>query len=132
MAYTLILKALHRDLQQTATRYAVQTCKPTQVSFIHTHRTVPAASRLTFLRRVEVPSPVVPALSCFIQAQSRRRRLSLDFTARNKRSPEERDKSVSRYQSVSPKPSAAQKGKQRTKILLTGALEIVNSFSKRT
>ncbi|XP_022600042.1 mitochondrial import inner membrane translocase subunit Tim21 [Seriola dumerili] len=111
MAYTQILKALHRHLQLTATQYAVQTCKLTQVSLlIHTHRTVSTLSRPTFLRRVEAPPCVLPALSCFTQAQ-RLRGISLDFTARNKSSPEDRDKSVSRYQSGSPKPSAAQKVK---------------------
>ncbi|XP_039982426.1 mitochondrial import inner membrane translocase subunit Tim21 [Xiphias gladius] len=112
MVYTQILKALHQNLQQTATQYAVQTCKLTQVSLlIHTHRTVSTVSRLTFHRRVEAPSPVLPTLSYFIQTQ-RQRGISLDFRARNKSSPEDRDKSVARYQSGSPKPSAAQKVKE--------------------
>ncbi|XP_070784061.1 mitochondrial import inner membrane translocase subunit Tim21 isoform X2 [Enoplosus armatus] len=101
MAYTQILKALHRNLQQTATQYSL---------LHHTHRTVSTVSRLTLRRRAEAPSSVQAALSCFIQAQTRRG-LSLDSAARNKSSPEERDnKSVYRYQSGSPKPSAAQKG----------------------
>lgn len=110
MAYTQILKALHRNLQQTATQYVVQTCKLTQVSLlIHTHRTVSTMSRLTF-HRVQAPS----VLSCFVQAQARRS-ISLDCTNRNQSNPEERDgghKSVSRFQSGSPKPSAAQKVKE--------------------
>ncbi|XP_018529541.1 mitochondrial import inner membrane translocase subunit Tim21-like [Lates calcarifer] len=109
MAYTQILKALHRSLQHAATPYAVQTCKLTQVSLlIHTHRTLSTVSRPTLHRRA--PSSVLPALSCFIESQ-RRRGISLAFTARNQSSPENRDKSVSRYQSGSPKPSAAQKVK---------------------
>ncbi|XP_076617087.1 mitochondrial import inner membrane translocase subunit Tim21 [Chaetodon auriga] len=105
MAYTQILKALHRNLQQTATQYSVQKCL-----LVHTHRTVSTVSRLTFHRGVEPPSSVFPALSCFIQAQTRRS-ISLDSTARNQRSPEERDKSVSRYQSGSPTPSGAKRVK---------------------
>lgn len=98
MAYTQILKALlHRNLQQTATK-----CRLTQVSLlIRTHRSV---SSLTFHRRLEAPSSVLlPVLSGFIQAQTRRGVQS---------SPEERDRSVSRYQRGSPKPSAAQKVKE--------------------
>ncbi|XP_073344437.1 mitochondrial import inner membrane translocase subunit Tim21 [Pagrus major] len=97
MAYVQILKAL----QQTATQKCV---------LVHTHRTLSTVSRLTFHRRVEAPSSVLPAVSCLIQAQGRRT-ISLDFSARQKSSPEERDRSVSRYQSGSPKPSAAQKVK---------------------
>ncbi|XP_071341457.1 mitochondrial import inner membrane translocase subunit Tim21 [Trachinotus anak] len=112
MAYTQVLKALHRNLQQTATRYAVQTCKLTQVSFLaHTHRTLSAVSGPTVLRGPEAPPSVLPALSCFTRAQTRRG-ISLDFTARNKSSPEDRDRSVSRYQGGSPKPSATQKVKE--------------------
>lgn len=112
MAYTQILKALHRNLQQTATQYCVNKCKLTQVSLlILTNRTASTVSRLTSHRRVEAPSPVVPVISCFIQAQTLRG-ISRDSTARNQRSQEDRDKSVSRYQSGSPKPSAAQKVKE--------------------
>ncbi|XP_069007720.1 mitochondrial import inner membrane translocase subunit Tim21 [Embiotoca jacksoni] len=104
MAYTQILGALHRHVQHTATRVSVQKCKLARVSLlIRTHGTVSAVSRLTFRTGVEAPSSV---LSCFIQAQR-----SVSLTARNKSSPEERAKSVSRYQSGSPKPSAAQKVK---------------------
>lgn len=115
MAYIQILKVLHRNFQQTATRCSAQTCKLAQVSVVHTQRTASIASRLTSLRKVEVPSSVAAALRCFMQSQPLRG-ISLDFTARNKSSPEDRDKSVSRYQSGSPKPSAAQKGKQETKL----------------
>ncbi|XP_059183357.1 mitochondrial import inner membrane translocase subunit Tim21-like [Centropristis striata] len=108
MAYTLILKALQRNLQQTAAQYS----KRTQVSLlIHSHRTISTkVSRLSLHRRVEAPC-AFPVLSCFIQAQ-RRRLISLDSTARNQSSPEDRDRSVSRYQSGSPKPSAGQKVKE--------------------
>ncbi|XP_041817688.1 mitochondrial import inner membrane translocase subunit Tim21 [Chelmon rostratus] len=106
MAYTQILKVLHRTLQQTATQYSVQ-----KRLLIHTHRTVSTVSRLTFHGRVEAPASVLPAVSCFTSAQTRRS-ISLDSTARDKRSPEERDKSVSRFQGGSPKPSGAQKAKE--------------------
>ncbi|XP_056290035.1 mitochondrial import inner membrane translocase subunit Tim21-like [Pseudoliparis swirei] len=100
MAYTQLLKALlHRTLQHTATK-----CKLTHVRLlILTHRTASTVSRLTFRRRVEAPSSVLPVLSGFIQAQTRRGVQS---------SPEERDRSVSRYQSGSPTPSAGQKVKE--------------------
>lgn len=100
MAYTQILKALHRNLQQSV----IQKCL-----VIHTHRTVSTASKLTFHTKVEVPSSAFPALSCVL-----RRGISLDSAARNKNSSEERDRSVSRYQGGSPQPSAAQKGKHDT------------------
>lgn len=101
MAYTQILKALHRNLQQAV---------PHKCFVIQTHRTVSnsrTASKLTFHRQVEGPSSVFPALSCVL-----RRGISLDSPARNKSSPEERDRSVSRYQGGSPKPSASQKVKE--------------------
>ncbi|XP_042366598.1 mitochondrial import inner membrane translocase subunit Tim21-like [Plectropomus leopardus] len=112
MAYMQILKALHRNLQQTVTQYSAQKCKLTPVSLlIHTHRTASTVSRLTVHRRVEPPSCFMPRLSCFMQAHSLRG-ISLKSTARNQSNPEQRDKSVSRYQSGSPKPSAAQKVKE--------------------
>ncbi|KAF3703528.1 Mitochondrial import inner membrane translocase subunit Tim21 [Channa argus] len=111
MAYALIMKILHRSLQKTATQYVMQTCKLTQVRFIQTRTAVSAVPALTFLRRVELPSYVLPPLSCFVHVQTRRG-ISLDFAARNKSSPEERDQSLSGYQSGSPKPSAAQKVKE--------------------
>ncbi|XP_034562759.1 mitochondrial import inner membrane translocase subunit Tim21 [Notolabrus celidotus] len=104
MAYTQILRALHRNLQQTASQSSVQKC-----FLIHTHRAVSTGSRLTFHRSGEAPSSV-PALSCFIQAQTRRG-FTLNYSDRNKTSPEDRDRSVSRYQGGSPKHSASQKVK---------------------
>ncbi|KAM9839597.1 mitochondrial import inner membrane translocase subunit Tim21 [Aulostomus maculatus] len=105
MAYSLLSKALNRNLTQTATLYFAQTRKLPPASFlIHTHRTV--STGLTFLRGDEGPG-----LSCFLQL---RRGFSLYPAARNQASPEEREarhKSVSRYQSGSPRLSAAQKVK---------------------
>ncbi|CAJ1082283.1 mitochondrial import inner membrane translocase subunit Tim21-like [Xyrichtys novacula] len=100
MAYTQILGALHRSLQQTATHYSVQKCL-----FIHTHRTVSTVSKQVFPRRREIPG-----LSCFIQVQ-RRQGFMLDSSDRNKVSPEDRDRSVSRFQGGSPRTSTAQKVK---------------------
>nr|XP_020465263.1 mitochondrial import inner membrane translocase subunit Tim21 [Monopterus albus] len=114
MAYnvTQILKAVRRSLQQTTTKYAVQACKVTQVRlFIHTHRTVSPESSPAFLTRLAFPSSVLPVEGCFISSQ-RRRGISVDSTAKNKSSPEERDKSVFRYQGGSTKPSATKKVKQ--------------------
>lgn len=104
MAYVQILRALQRNLHQTATQSSVKKC-----ILVHAHRTVSTVSRLALQRREEAP-PSVPALSCLIHAQ-RRRGFTLNSSDRNKTSPEERDKSVSRYQSGSPKASAAQKVK---------------------
>ncbi|XP_068604208.1 mitochondrial import inner membrane translocase subunit Tim21 [Brachionichthys hirsutus] len=101
MAYSQILKAVHRNLQQKVTQYSVQ-----KRFLIHTHRTTPAVSRGTFHRRENA----IPELSCFFQAE-RRRGISLDSRARNKNSTEERDRSLSRHQGGSPKPTAAQKVK---------------------
>lgn len=112
MAYRQILQSIHRSLHQSASQYARQTCRLTQVIWHNrTHRPVSTLTRLTFQRRVEEPSFV---LSCFTQVP-RRRSISLDLTRRNKSSPEDRDggvKSVSRYPSGSPKPSATQKVKE--------------------
>nr|XP_046227936.1 mitochondrial import inner membrane translocase subunit Tim21-like isoform X2 [Scatophagus argus] len=106
MAYMQILKALHRTLQQTTPQHSVQKCV-----FTHTHRTVSAVSKLTFRRKVEPASSVIAVLSCLRQTH-RLRGFSTDSTARSKSSPEERDKSVSRYQGGSPKASATQKVKE--------------------
>lgn len=102
MAYTQILKALHRHLQNTATQFSVQRCRLAQVSvLVHTHRTVSTVSRLALHRGAQAPPCVLSW-----------RTVSLDCTARNKSNPDNRDKSVSRYQSGSPKPSATQKVKE--------------------
>lgn len=110
MAYTQILRALHRHLPQTATLCAVQTCRLARVSLlVHTHRPLstgwfgPSSQR-------RLGADAAAALSCLTRAQGRRR-LSLDVTVRNKSSPGDRDRSVSRYQAGTPRPSAAQKVK---------------------
>ncbi|KAM3593137.1 uncharacterized protein V6R79_006871 [Siganus canaliculatus] len=108
MAYTQILKALQRRLMQTVAQYSGQKCL-----FSQTHRTVSAAFnsstvRLTFLSRsVASASSVGPMQSC-----TTLRSFSVQSTSRNKSSPEERDRSLSRYQTGSPKLSTAQKVKE--------------------
>ncbi|XP_029935861.1 mitochondrial import inner membrane translocase subunit Tim21 [Myripristis murdjan] len=112
MAYSLIFKTAHRHLQQTATLCAVQACRLPQVSLLcHKQRAFSSTSstRLTLLRGPEAPPSV---LDCLIRPQ--RRGICLHFRARSKNSPEDREggqASVSRYQSGTPKPSAAQKVK---------------------
>ncbi|XP_068160629.1 mitochondrial import inner membrane translocase subunit Tim21 [Antennarius striatus] len=101
MAYSQILKAMHRNLQQTATQYSVR-----KRFLFYTHTSTSTVSRLTFNRREKAAAE----LSCFFQAE-RWRTISLDSKTRNKNSSEERDGSLSRYQGGSPKPSAAQKVK---------------------
>ncbi|XP_029954870.1 mitochondrial import inner membrane translocase subunit Tim21 [Salarias fasciatus] len=93
MAYTQLLRVLHRKLH-TASLLSVHTCKLTQSP----NRAV--TTRLVF--RETLPSPAL-----------RLRGFSLDCTARNQKiSPEEGDKSVSRYQAGTPKLSTAQKVKE--------------------
>ncbi|XP_061614625.1 mitochondrial import inner membrane translocase subunit Tim21-like isoform X1 [Phyllopteryx taeniolatus] len=111
MAYMQISKVLYRILMPRATR----TCRfSAGYWFDHTHRTESqsTASRLTFHGRHEVESVgwKYHALCCFLQS---RRGFTLDFRARNKS--EERgggQKSVYKYQSGSPKPSATHKVKE--------------------
>ncbi|XP_041824966.1 mitochondrial import inner membrane translocase subunit Tim21 [Melanotaenia boesemani] len=106
MAYTLILKALHRNVPHTATQFSLQKCKLAQVGvLVHTRRAMSKTSGLTSFRIDNLSS----GLSCLTHAQSRRG-ISVDFTARNRSSPEDREKSVSRYQSG--RPSAGQKVKE--------------------
>ncbi|XP_058488358.1 mitochondrial import inner membrane translocase subunit Tim21-like [Solea solea] len=104
MAYTQILRALHRSWNQSY--------KVTQVSLlINTHRTLSTVvSTPTLLRRVEAPASLLPTLSCFTLAHSHRN-ICVDFRLRNKSSPEHRDQSVSRYQGGSSTHSAARKVK---------------------
>ncbi|XP_060949800.1 mitochondrial import inner membrane translocase subunit Tim21-like [Limanda limanda] len=108
MAYTQILRALHRGFQSSATHhYTVHTCKLTQVSLLfHSHRTVWTSSFTPSLHsRAGAALPALPALSCLS-----RRSLHVDIPDRNRSSPEDRDRSVSRYQSQ--KPTGAQKVKE--------------------
>ncbi|XP_034428074.1 mitochondrial import inner membrane translocase subunit Tim21 [Hippoglossus hippoglossus] len=107
MAYTQILRALHRGLQSSATHhYTVHTCKLTQVSwFVRPHSTVwTPSSAPSFHSRAGAAPFALPALSCLS-----RRCVHVDLPARNRSSPEDRDRSVSRFQSQ--KPSGAQKVK---------------------
>ncbi|KAM4719158.1 mitochondrial import inner membrane translocase subunit Tim21 [Anableps anableps] len=99
MAYAYILKVLHRNLGQTATQFCVRQCY-----VVHTHRTVSTTPGFVRL------GTKVSSLSCFTASQ-KHQVLSVHCTARN-RNPEDRGKSVSRYQSGTPKPSAAQKVKE--------------------
>ncbi|XP_023182088.1 mitochondrial import inner membrane translocase subunit Tim21 isoform X2 [Xiphophorus maculatus] len=99
MAYAHILKVLHRSLRQTATQLCVQKCY-----VVHTHRalcTAPAFVRL---------GTKISSLDCLTASQTHQV-ASVHCTARSRSSPEDRGKSVSRYQSGTPKPSAAQKVK---------------------
>ncbi|XP_061569390.1 mitochondrial import inner membrane translocase subunit Tim21-like [Cololabis saira] len=107
MAYALILKALHRNLVQTAGRLCERRQQLLQVGvLVHTHRTSCTGSRLPLLT-VEALSP---ALGCLGPVQTRRG-ISLCFAARNRSSPADRDKSVSAHRAGSPGASAAQKVK---------------------
>lgn len=105
MAYMQILKVLHRSARRSATQFTVQSL------LVHTHGTASTAARLSLRSGAEAPWSVVPVPSCLTGAQTRRA-IWLDSAARSQSSPEERDKSVSRYQSGSPQPSAAQKVKE--------------------
>lgn len=106
MAYMQILKVLHRNLRHSATQFTAQ-----KSLFIHTHGTASTVTRLSSHSRAEAPRSVLPVLSCLSGAQTRRA-VWLDSAVRSKSSPEERDRSVSRYQGGSPQPSAAQKVKE--------------------
>lgn len=99
MAYTQLIKTLQKNLQQLSGQYFRQTC-----FYLH-KRNVSTVSKFTFCGHMDVVSPriAVKTRGC--------RSFSLYFTARNKSSPEDNDKSVSRYQSGTPKASTAQKGK---------------------
>ncbi|XP_054621287.1 mitochondrial import inner membrane translocase subunit Tim21-like [Dunckerocampus dactyliophorus] len=106
MAYTQILKVLHRSLQPKAT----QTCRLAGSLLIRTHRTQSAVSTLNFHARAESPACNFHACCCFLQP---RKYIHVDYSVRNKS--EEGDggqKSLSRHQSGSPKPSAARKVKE--------------------
>lgn len=100
MAYAHIWKVLHRNLRQTATQFCVNKCY-----VVHTYRTV--FTTAGFIRI----GTKVSSLSC-LTASQKQQVLSVHCTARNRSSPEDRGKSVSRFQSGTPKPSAAQKVKE--------------------
>ncbi|XP_077365167.1 mitochondrial import inner membrane translocase subunit Tim21 [Festucalex cinctus] len=97
MAYMQILKVLYRNFKPTS----VQTCSRLTGGklLIHAHKAESVVSRLAFQGRLE-------ASRCFLQS---RRRITLDFRARNK---SDGQKSVYKYQGGSPKPSATRKVKE--------------------
>ncbi|XP_007547890.1 mitochondrial import inner membrane translocase subunit Tim21 [Poecilia latipinna] len=100
MVYAHILKVLHRNLRQTATQLCVHRCY-----VVHTHRTLSTAPAFVRL------GSKVSSLDC-LAASQRHQVASVHCTARSRSSPEDRGKSVSRYQSGTPTPSAAQKVKE--------------------
>ncbi|XP_054893651.1 mitochondrial import inner membrane translocase subunit Tim21-like [Poeciliopsis prolifica] len=100
MTYGRILKVLHRSLRQTVTQFCVHQCY-----VVHTHRALCTAPAFVHF------GTKVSSLDC-LTASQRHQVASVHCTARNRSSPEDRGKSVSRYQSGSPKPSAAQKVKE--------------------
>ncbi|KAM4543412.1 mitochondrial import inner membrane translocase subunit Tim21 [Fundulus diaphanus] len=100
MAYSQILRVLHRQLRQTPTQLCVHQCY-----VVHTHRT---ASTTPGLVRVGTKLSSL----CWLPAAQRHQVLSFHCAARNRSGPEDRGKSVSRFQSGTPKPSAAKKVKE--------------------
>lgn len=104
MLYTQLIQTLQRNLQQVSGQYFRQNCL-----FLHL-RNVSAASKSTLCRQTEVVSSLTPVFSHTIKTLGCRS-FSLYFTARNKIIPEDKDKSISKYQRGIPKPSTAQKGK---------------------
>ncbi|RVE58873.1 hypothetical protein OJAV_G00198490 [Oryzias javanicus] len=100
MAYTHILKAVQQSVRSSG-----KTCLPVQAGvFLFTRRTGALMHGATVHGSEAPPS----ALSCLCQT---RRSFSLHVVLRNKRGAEEKHKSVSAYQSGSPKASSAQKVK---------------------
>lgn len=104
MLYTQLIKTLQSNLQRVSGQYFRQNCL-----FLHL-RNVSAASKSTLCRQTEVVSSLSPVFSHTIKTLGCRS-FSLYFTARNKIIPEDKDKSISKYQRGIPKPSTAQKGK---------------------
>ncbi|TWW71140.1 mitochondrial import inner membrane translocase subunit Tim21-like [Takifugu flavidus] len=104
MAYTQLIKTLQRNLQQLYGQYSRQKC-----FYLH-KRNVSTVSKFTFCRYMDVVSPCSPVSSPPVKRPACHS-FSLYLTARNKSSPEDKDKSVSRYQSGTLKTSTAQKVK---------------------
>lgn len=105
MVYTQLMKILQRNLQQVSGQYSRQKCL-----FLHL-RNVSTASKSTLCRQTEVVSSLIPVSSHTIKTLGCRS-FSIYFTARNKNIPEDKDKSISKYQRGTPKPSTAQKVKE--------------------
>lgn len=105
MAFTQLSKALHVNLCKMISQPSLQRCL-----LIQANRTVSTTPGLSY-RNTEAPLRVGPVISRLVQTD-RRRCISFTATTRNKSSPDDRDKSVSRFQGGSPKPSTAQKGRQ--------------------
>lgn len=109
MAYTQLIKTLQRNLQQLSRQYSRQ-----KSFYLHT-RNASIVSKFTFCRHIDVVSPCSPVSSYPVKTPGCHR-FSLYLTARNKSSPEDKDKSISRYQSGAPKTSTAQKGKTQSPV----------------
>lgn len=108
MAFTQLSKALHVSLCKMISQPSLQRCL-----LVQANRAVSTAPGLSY-RKTEAPLCVGPVL-CRLMQTDRRRCISFTATARNKSTPDDRDKSVSRFQGGSPKPSTAQKGRQHGK-----------------
>ncbi|XP_075906600.1 mitochondrial import inner membrane translocase subunit Tim21 [Nelusetta ayraudi] len=107
MAFTQLSKALHVNLCKMISQTSLQRCL-----LIQANRTVSTTPRLSY-GKTEAPLCVVPVMGRLMHMQTDRRRcISFTAAARNKSSPDDRDKSVSRFQGSSPKPSTAQKVKE--------------------
>lgn len=107
MAFTQLSKALHVNLCKMISRPSLRRCLLVQAS-----RTTSTTPGLGY-GKPEAPLCVGPLMRVQVQVQADRRRcISFTAAARNKSSPDDRDKSVSRFQGGSPKPSTAQKGMQ--------------------
>lgn len=104
MVYTQLIKTLQRNLQQVSGQYSRQNCL-----FLHL-RNVSTASKSPLCRQTEVDSSLIPVSSHTVKPLCCRS-FSLCFNARNKSIPGDKDKSISKYQRGTPKPSTAQKGK---------------------
>lgn len=118
MAFTQLSKALHVNLCKMISQPPLRRCL-----FMQANRTVSTAAGLSY-RKTEVPLCVGTVISRLIQTD-RRRCISFTATANNKSSPDDKDKSVSRFQGGSPTPSTAQKGREHRNQILTSTLFVV-------
>lgn len=104
MVYTQLIKTMQGNLRQVSGQYSRHKCL-----FLHL-RNVSTASKSPHCRQTEVVSSLIPVSSHAVKTPVCRS-FSLYFTARNKSISEDKDKSISKYQRGTPKPSTAQKGK---------------------